>query len=169
MIKARLLLLLVPFAVPALADEANSAASAAYADGTVVNQNYQNNNTLDNELPYVTMSRDRVTCPTGKFTAAAIPTKTNSDYGDSDSASLMVGLSIPVDFNGTVDRCKQQQRLMIRNAEWEMTDREIDTDMRILAACKKAFDDKININPKAFPWAKKCDSLTFVRETQFYK
>ena len=169
MIRASVLTLLVLSSFTSLADEANSAASTAYADGSVINQNYQSNNTLDNDLPYVTMGPNRVTCPTGKFTAAAIPMTTNSDYGDSNSASLMVGLSIPVDFNGTVDRCKQQQRLMIRNAEWEMTDREIDTDMRILAACKKAFDDKININPEAFPWAKKCDSLTFVRETQFYK
>lgn len=166
-----LILLAVMFSSTAYC--ANSSNSSAYADGSVVNYNSQSNNALDGEMPQAIFSENMISCPTSKLGLYVIPSHNSSDYGDSNGITGMMGVTIPLDTNGTMDRCAQGQRLIVRNLEIRNEKREseskLDYDMKIMAACEKAFKDGTFIDPNVYPWAVKCQGMKFTRVNKIFK
>lgn len=159
-----LIALLLPFAVSA--DQFDSASAASYANGTVVNSNYQTNNALNGDVPYVTYGKEMISCPTGKLTANVLPSYNHTTYGDSDGVTLMIGYSMPLDFNGTVGRCRQQEKAMIRAFEIKTRNDLLNQDFMIMSACKKARMEGITLDDKVFDWAVKCRGLAFAQPRQ---
>lgn len=164
MIRGIALTALLALSAGAMGNSANNISNAD-ADGTVLMQSYQNNSIIDGTLPYATFSKDRVTCPTSKFSAGLIPTFTENDYGDhysndfgdSKTYVAMVSFNMPLDLDGSVSRCKKQQESLIKAAE-------IQNDLVILSACKQAAMEGLHLDPLVFKWAHKCPAVIKVHK-----
>lgn len=149
------LLLLLPSIVFA---ESSSQASAS---GTVVNQALQTNNSTSADLAYSQFSRQAVSCESGSFGIALIPSFSNTDYSDSNNFVGMITLSLPTNFNGTVTRCSKQQAALIRLTQMDINDKNVENDLKIIHACRSAHKNGIGLRVEQFPWAAKCDGLSF--------
>ncbi|HIF9075745.1 TPA: hypothetical protein ACX6NV_000576 [Photobacterium damselae] len=155
----KVLLAALFFSSAAFANTESDASSVASADGTVLNHNTQMNTMLETEVSYSTFTRDSVVCPTTRFNFALMPNHTKHMRSDSTSITGVMALDIPLDLNGTISRCKQQQKALLALVDLER-------DLKILAACIKAKEQSINITPDHFPWAEKCLS---VKRSMFLK
>lgn len=149
------LLLLLPSMVFA------ESSSQASANGTVVNQALQTNNSTSADLSYSQFGRQMVSCESGSFGISLIPSFSNGTYSNSDNIVGMVTLSIPTNFNGTVTRCSKQQAALIRLTQMDINDKSVENDLKIIHACRSAHQNGIGIRVEQFAWAAKCDGLSF--------
>jgi hypothetical protein len=142
----------------ATGNETLQGSAQANASGSIYNHANQYNNLFGGYLPSTKFSLDSVTCPTAQFTVGALPNYTHHQLGHQDGVSGVIGLNMPVDFNGTLKRCKQQQAALLRRIE---TDREF----AILSVCKNAAEAGLYLDPQVFPWARYCQGVQLTGPT----
>ena len=107
-------------------------------------------------LSVTRFDRDSITCPTTTFTAGFMPTKTHNDYGINSNRSenyvALISLNVPLDWDGTVTRCRQRQEALVAR------DR-MNREFAIIDACLRIKREKLILDPRLFPFAKKCRGL----------
>ena len=114
-------------------------------------------------LSVTRFDRDSITCPTTTLTAGFMPTKTHNDYGINSNRSenyvALLSLNVPLDWGGTITRCKQRQEALIARDKISLTRAKISQEFAVIDACLKIKREKLMLDPRVFPFAKKCQGL----------
>ena len=157
------LLILTASILPALATANPHNNAVQNTSNTEYNSPMNNANTMSNvqvnnsATPYVDLRGIR--CPTAALTAGAGITQADSSKAYADSHNLVIGFQMPIDINGTIDRCVQAQQADLANMRF-------DNDLKILSVCEKALEKGYYLDPEIFPWAAKCEGVTKKRIQQ---
>ena len=66
---------------------------------------------------------------------------------------------MPLDLNGAVGRCKDQQETLIRQAVLREREMKMMGDVNIINQCVRMHQAGTSLDTKHFPWAVKCVSV----------
>lgn len=149
--------------------------SQASANGTVVNQNSQVNQSGGSDLSRSTFGRDYVSCESGAWGVSLVSNKNNSDYMDNDNIAVMFTISGPTNFNGTISRCEDQQKAVINltRKDAALVDLRIEieairneaemvrNDMLKLKDCYDLHKRGLEVSVDRYSWIGECYDMTY--------
>lgn len=125
--------------------------SAEYS-GNMYNSNAMSNVQVNNSGSSYS-SLGNITCPTGTFTIGAAYNDTQIESGsNASSGTSLLTYNHPIDLNGTISRCIDAQKA-------EVTRMETENDFNVIRNCIAAKQANLTLDPKVFPWAKKCEGI----------
>ena len=133
----------------------NPSSSAEY-NSPMNNANTMSNVQVNNSAtPFVDLRGIR--CPVASLTTGAGVGAAHTKDNGSQSANAVIGFQVPIDLNGTIDRCQQAQRAEVAKMRFA-------SDMEILRACVEARTNGYRLDPAVYPWAAKCNGLITVQQ-----
>lgn len=136
-----------------LLNSADSLASSEAA-GNVYMSSQQLNPMFGNQrMPETVIGRDFTSCPTSKLSMGVMPSHSSGDYsGRQRSISVGLSLDIPLNFEGAISRCRDQQKAQIIRTQTENI-------TNIVSACMEVRRQGFLLDPKVIPWAKYCAGI----------
>lgn len=132
---------------------AMASTDGSYLDSDMYNSATMNNVQVNNSgTPTTTI--DNIQCPTASFTFGGGQIQADSVYyrRHLNSTTATVGFQMPIDINGTVDRCIQAQKAAVAT-------RKFTYQMNVVKNCIAAAKAGLYLDPKQFPWAKMCTGV----------